>query len=61
MTVDRYRELCARHRWNVPHDFNIAAAVCGRHASDGARVAIHWEDESGATTTLSFGELQRQA
>ena len=61
MTVDRYRELCARHRWNVPHDFNIAAAVCGRHASDGARVAIYWEDESGATTTLSFGELQRQA
>jgi acetyl-CoA synthetase len=51
MTVDRYRELCARHRWNVPHDFNIAAAVCGRHASDDARVAIHWEDESGATTT----------
>ena len=43
------------------HDFNIAAAVCGRHASDGARVAIYWEDESGATTTLSFGELQRQA
>ncbi|MEO8565136.1 MAG: AMP-binding protein [Betaproteobacteria bacterium] len=61
MTVDRYRELCARHRWNVPHDFNIAAAVCGRHASDGARIAIYWEDESGATTTLSFGELQRQA
>jgi acetyl-CoA synthetase len=61
MTVDRYREICARHRWNVPHDFNIAAAVCGRHASDGARVAIYWEDESGATTTLSFGELQRQA
>ncbi len=61
MTVDRYRELCARHRWNVPHDFNIAAAVCGRHANDGARLAIYWEDESGATTTLSFGELQRQA
>jgi acetyl-CoA synthetase len=61
MTVDRYRELCAQHRWNVPHDFNIAAAICGRHAKDSARVAIHWEDESGATTTLSFGELQRQA
>ncbi|HEX3632799.1 MAG TPA: AMP-binding protein [Casimicrobiaceae bacterium] len=61
MTVDRYRELCARHRWNVPHDFNIAAAVCGRHASDAGRLAIYWEDESGATTTLSFGELQRQA
>ena len=61
MTVDRYRDICARHRWNVPHEFNIAAAVCGRHASDGARVAIYWEDESGATTRLSFGELQRQA
>ena len=61
MTVDRYREICARHRWNVPVDFNIAAAVCGRHANDGARPAIYWEDESGATATLSFADLQQQA
>jgi acetyl-CoA synthetase len=61
MTVDRYREICARHRWNVPPDFNISAAVCTRHANDRARPAMYWEDESGATATLTFWDLQQQA
>ncbi|MGH8799405.1 MAG: acyl-CoA synthetase [Casimicrobiaceae bacterium] len=61
MTVDRYREICARHRWNVPQDFNIAAAVCGRHADDRSRFAMYWEDESGATSALTFWDLQQQA
>ena len=61
MTADRYREICARHRWNVPQDFNIAAAVCGRHADDRSRFAMYWEDESGATSALTFWDLQQQA
>jgi acetyl-CoA synthetase len=61
MPVDRYREACAQHRWNIPADFNIAAAVCRRHANDSSRVAIHWEDEDGARATLTFRDLQRQA
>ena len=61
MTVDRYREICAAHRWSVPPDFNIARAVCGRHASDPDRLALLWEDEDGATARYSFAELQRQA
>jgi acetyl-CoA synthetase len=61
MSVDRYREICAQHRWNVPADFNIAAAVCRRHAADRSRVAIHWEDEDGARATLTFHTLQQHA
>src|SRR5450631_2251889 len=61
MPVDRYREICAQHRWNVPADFNIAAAVCRRHAEDRSRVAIHWEDEDGARITLTYRALQQQA
>jgi acetyl-CoA synthetase len=61
MSVDRYREICAQHRWNVPADFNIAAAVCRRHAGDRSRVAIHWEDEDGARATLTFHALQQRA
>ena len=61
MPVDRYREICAAHRWNVPPDFNIAHAVCGRHAGDRARIAMYWEDESGATAALTFWDLQQQA
>ena len=61
MTADRYREICAAHRWSVPPDFNIARAVCARHASAPDRLALLWEDEDGATARYSFAELQRQA
>ncbi|HEX9278901.1 MAG TPA: AMP-binding protein [Casimicrobiaceae bacterium] len=61
MATDRYRELCATHRWHVPPDFNIARAVCGRHAGDEARVALLWEDETGATAQYTYRELQQQA
>ena len=61
MPADRYREVCAQHRWNVPAEFNIAAAVCRRHAHDRSRVALHWEDESGARETLTFHEVQERA
>src|SRR5215831_875673 len=61
MAVDRYREICARHRWNVPPDFNIGAVVCREHASDSDRVALYWEDESGATSRLTFRDLLEQA
>src|SRR5947207_2666447 len=61
MATDRYRELCAAHRWHIPPDFNIARAVCGRHASEEARVALLWEDETGETAQYTYQELQRQA
>ena len=61
MTADCYREICAAHRWSVPPDFNIARAVCARHASVADRLALLWEDEDGATARYSFAELQRQA
>ncbi len=49
MAVDRYREIVAAHRWNVPAQFNIGHACCARWARDRARFALYWEDESGAT------------
>jgi acetyl-CoA synthetase len=59
--VDRYAELHAAHRWNVPDDFNIAHACCGRWADDRARFALYWEDEDGARVALTFFDLQQQA
>ena len=61
MLPDGYREVFAQHRWEVPAEFNIAAAVCGRHAGDRARLAMYWEDETGATAALTFWDLQQQA
>jgi acetyl-CoA synthetase len=59
MTADRYREICSAYRWSVPADFNIGYAVCRRH--DPAALALLWEDESGGTARLTFGDLQLAA
>ena len=61
MTADRYRDICAQHRWQVPQDFNIAEAVCGRHAGDASRIALYWEDEAGPTSRWTYAQLQEQA
>jgi len=58
---DRYREVYDSFRWDVPARFNIGTACCGRHAHDRSRVALHWEDEGGATAACTFRELQQQA
>ena len=54
MPTDRYGEVFTQHRWDVPPDFNIARAVCFRHAQDRSRFAMYWEDESGETAALTF-------
>ena len=61
MTVDRYAELHAGYRWQVPPLFNIAHACCGRHAADRSRFALYWEDEDGERRALTFWDLQEQA
>ena len=60
-STDRYAELHAAHRWEVPANFNIAHACCSRWASDRSRFALYWEDESGATSAHTFWDLQREA
>ena len=61
MAVDTYREICAQYRWEVPPDFNIARAICRRHAADRSRVALQWEDEAGARETWTYHDLQQSA
>jgi len=58
---DRYREVYDSFKWEVPERFNIARACCGRHAHDRTRLALYWEDESGAASTHSFRDLHEQA
>jgi acetyl-CoA synthetase len=61
MTIDRYSEICAKFRWDVPPQFNIAEACCRRWAGDRARFAVYWEDETGAMAACTFWDLQQQA
>ncbi|HWA38570.1 MAG TPA: AMP-binding protein [Burkholderiales bacterium] len=58
---DRYDELYRSHRWDVPSRYNIARGCCGQWAGDPSRVALYWEDESGAAATLTFRDVQRAA
>jgi acetyl-CoA synthetase len=59
--ANRYDELYAAHRWQVPERYNMAAACCGQWAPDRARFALYWEDESGASTAYTFWDVQRDA
>ena len=61
MSVDRYAELHAAYRWEVPADFNIAVACCRRWAQDRSRFALYWEDESGQRAACTFWDLEREA
>jgi acetyl-CoA synthetase len=58
---DRYSELYDAFRWQVPADFNIAHWTCRRWAEDRQRIALHWEDESGARETWTYRDLQQAA
>ncbi len=59
--TDRYTEIYAQFRWQVPREFNIAWHCCGRWANDPTRIALYHEDEHGATLQLTYAKLQQQA
>jgi acetyl-CoA synthetase len=56
-----YEALVEAHHWKLPRKFNIAAACCGRWATDRYRFALYCEDESGRTAALTYWDLQQQA
>jgi len=56
-----YEALIAAHRWEVPADFNIAWACCGRWARDRGRFALYCEDDAGRTSAWTYWDLQQAA
>jgi len=59
--ADRYEELYRSFRWDVPARYNIARDCCGQWAADPSRVALYWEDESGASSRHTFADIQAAA
>jgi acyl-CoA synthetase (AMP-forming)/AMP-acid ligase II len=59
--ADRYQDAYRSFRWHVPPDFNIAHYTCARWALSGERLALLWEDESGATAAFTYSQLQDAA
>jgi len=60
--VDRHAAIHQGFSWQVPRQFNLAEACCGRWARQTPRAtAILWQHEDGRRASLSYGALQRQA
>ena len=60
--VDRYADLHAGFRWQVPDDFNIAEVCCTRWARDTPEaLAVQFVSTDGCGAHYSFGQLQRAA
>jgi acetyl-CoA synthetase len=57
--AERYAQLRAEHRWDVPERYNIAADVCD--ARDPDALAMVHEHFDGAVRELHWGELQALA
>ncbi len=52
-----YEQIRADFKWRIPERFNIARAICDRHVGHD-RLAVIAETASGATTELTFEQLQ---
>ena len=58
--ADHYAREYQNWRWQVPEFFNVSTACVHRWAADASRcatTAITWEDESGASARITYGEL----
>jgi acetyl-CoA synthetase len=56
-----YENLRRDFRWPIPERFNIAEAVCDRHAANPGATALIFEDRDGRIINLSFAAVQRDA
>nr|MBP6531368.1 AMP-binding protein [Burkholderiales bacterium] len=58
--ADHYAREYHNWRWQVPEFFNVSTACVHRwaaHAERSASTAITWEDESGSSARITYGEL----
>ncbi|HEY1091951.1 MAG TPA: AMP-binding protein [Burkholderiaceae bacterium] len=61
MPADHYAALHSEFRWQVPADFSLAEACCGRWARDTPDATAILFDGNGCRAHYSFGQLQRAA
>ena len=60
-SVGNWDAIYKAFEWEIPEYFNMAEAVCDRHARDQHRVALFYEDEEGNEEKYTFLELQQKA
>ena len=63
-TSQSYQEAYDNFRWEVPEFYNIAEDCCDRHAQNpetAQRVALYYEDFSGAQEQYTFAQLKQRS
>jgi acetyl-CoA synthetase len=56
--TDSFEEAHRSFRWQVPGRFNMAGAVCDRHAGKSSATALLCETSTGQTTRYTFSDLR---
>lgn len=60
--LDTYEQCYAAFRWQIPERFNIATAVCDRHAAAKPDApAVLFEDIAGKSQAMTYGQLRAEA
>jgi acetyl-CoA synthetase len=50
-------DACARHRWRIPADYNVAIDCLDRHVERADQVALYYEDDEGHSARYTFAQL----
>ena len=53
-----FDQLRREYRWQIPENFNMAEAVCDRHAIGADRVALFTETATGRCNQFTFAQLK---
>ena len=56
-----FNQLVDSFEWSVPSRFNVASAVCDRHADGSGTLALIAESENGVIARYTFDELREQS
>ena len=52
-----FAELRAKHRWNIPADYNVAIDCLDRHVELRDKVALLYADDEGHTARYTFAQM----
>ena len=52
-----FADARARHRWQIPADYNVAVDCLDRHHDLRDRVALYYEDDQGHSEQYTFGQM----
>jgi acetyl-CoA synthetase len=53
-----FADASARHRWQIPSDYNVTLDCLERPFHKQAAVALYYEDDEGHTATYTFGQIR---